>query len=71
MRKFFYGMRLRGFSIGTQPDRGLIGLVEHREALEKLHGIERQYHDILEYSRLLTNEECEDYELDYIGAMMS
>lgn len=70
MRKFFYGMRLRGFSIGTQPSRGLIGPV-NKEVIRKLYNVEREYHDILEYSMQLYDSECEDYDLDYIGAMMS
>lgn len=71
MRKFFYGMRLRGFSIGTQPERGLVGITEHRKIVEKLFRVEREYHDILEYFIPLSDKECEEYDLDYIGAMMN
>ena len=56
-----YGMRLRGFSPGCQPKQGL---VRREDATGR-------YHDILVYSRLLTDEELMDYELDYIGSEMS
>lgn len=53
-----YGMRLRGFSIGCQPMRGL----DHRE--DDPSG---RYHDLLVYNRQLTKDELRDYELDYLG----
>lgn len=53
-----YGMRLRGFSPGCQPKQGL---VRREDATGR-------YHDILVYSRLLTEKELDEYELDYIGA---
>ena len=53
-----YGMRLRGFSIGCQP---MDGFVERRDDLSG------KYHDILVYSRKLTETEIRDYELDFIG----
>ena len=56
--KYRYGMRLRGFSIGCQPMRGL----DRRE--DDPAG---KYHDILVYDRELTEQETRDYELDYIG----
>ena len=52
-----YGMRLRGFSIGCQPMNGLIDWQD----------TEGKYYSELTYSRKLTTEECEQYELDYIG----
>ena len=55
--RFLYGMRLRGFSIGCQPMDGLIERLDDKSGL---------YHDILAYSRQLTDKECEDYELDRI-----
>lgn len=56
--EYRYGMRLRGFSPGCQPKQGLI----------RREDAGTRYHDILVYSRLLTDEELRDYELDYIGA---
>lgn len=52
-----YGMRLRGFSIGCQPMKGIV----YRE--DDPTG---KYWDILVYSRKLTEQELHDYELDYI-----
>lgn len=54
---YYYGMRLRGFSLGAQPMKGIIS------ALEGIGG----YKNILKYSRPLTAEEIKDYELDYLG----
>lgn len=52
-------MRLRGCSIGAQPDGfEIIG-----------NTIEDKYYDLLAYDRVLTDEELKDYELDYIGVM--
>ena len=56
-----YGMRLRGFAPMCQPMRGL----DHRE-----DDVTGMYHDILVYTRLLTDEELKDYELDYLGEVM-
>lgn len=52
---FRYGMRLRGFSIGCQPMKGII------DAKDDPTGF---YHSILRYSRELTDQEMSDYELD-------
>lgn len=54
-KEFRYGMRLRGFSPMCQPMNGLL----RRE--DDLTG---KYHDILVYSRELTEKELRDYELD-------
>lgn len=59
--KFLYGMRLRGFSIGCQPMNGLIRREERPDIGTNL------YYDIIAYDRELTEEECKEYELDYIG----
>lgn len=59
VRKVYkYGMRLRGFSIGCQPMKGII---------ERQDDAEGKYHDILLYSRKLTDKECAEFELDYLG----
>lgn len=56
MAQFFkYGMRLRGFSIGCQPSKGIIDVMDDPCG---------KYYSILVYSRELTDKEVEDYELD-------
>lgn len=52
--KYFYGMRLRGFSPGCQPMDGFI----KREDSSK-----KAYYDVLVYERPLTKEEVEHYSL--------
>ena len=58
LHSFAYGMKLRGFSPGCQPQEGLFGTIG-KEAVEKT-----KYHDILLYNRRLTKQEREDYDLD-------
>ena len=53
--EYKYGMRLRGFSIGCQPMNGL---------LRREDDTTGDYHDVIVYSRELTDEELEQYELD-------
>lgn len=55
---YLYGMRLRGFSLGCQPMKGII---------ERRDDHTGKYYDLLVYSRKLTDEELERYELDYLG----
>ena len=55
---YVYGMRLRGFSIGCQPMKGLI---------KRMDDYTGNYHDLIGYDRELTEQELQDYELDYIG----
>lgn len=57
-KRFYYGMRLRGFSIGTAPTKGIIERQDDKSG---------RYWDILVYSRKLSETEAKDYELDYIG----
>lgn len=52
-----YGMRLRGFSPGCQPKEGLVECSDERIG---------RYHDVLLYSRKLSEKELNDYELDFI-----
>ncbi len=54
---YAYGMRMRGFSIGCQPLKGLIEYEPDRSG---------KYYDILYYGRELTEKELRDYELDRI-----
>ena len=51
--EYRYGMRLRGFSPGCQPMKGLL----RRED-------DKRYYDILIYERPLMDKELRDYELD-------
>lgn len=57
--EFRYGMRLRGFSIGCQPMRGLIRREDDNTG---------RYHDILVYDRRLSADEIDSYELSAITA---
>lgn len=57
---FLYGMRLRGFSPGCQPKNGLV---------ERQDDVTGKYYDILVYNRELTEDELENYELDFIGRL--
>ena len=60
-----YGMLHRPFSIGCQPMQGLI---ERQDAAGIIGSYGREYHDILIYSRKLTDEELKDYEMEEITA---
>ena len=55
--RWYYGMRLRGFSIGCQPKDGFV---------EREDDPDGNYWDIIVYNRPLTDEEVADYELDFI-----
>ena len=57
MREYLYGMRLRPAGPGAQPIKGLLRIAPGGG----------QYHDLLIYDRKLTDEELEEYELDYIN----
>ena len=57
MARYVYGMRLRGFSLGCQPMKGLY---------ERRDDQTGRYHDLLVYERELSDAELRDYELDYI-----
>lgn len=57
MARYCYGMRLRGFSIGCQPMDGLV---------ERQDDPTGKYYDVLVYNRILTVQELNDYELDYL-----
>ena len=52
--EYRYGMRLRGFSPGCQPKEGLVGREDGG----------MKYHDIVVYSRPLSDRELDDYEMD-------
>ncbi len=58
MKKYVYGMRLRGFSIGCQP---MNGFIERRDSHAE------NFYDVIVYSRLLTEQELKDYDLTFIG----
>lgn len=54
MKKYIYGMRLRGFSPGCQPLNGLVKIQDDPIG---------RYYNILTYNRPLTADEIENYEL--------
>lgn len=56
---YLYGMRLRGFSIGCQPMKGLLRRMDD--------WFPDRYYDVLVYDRRLTADETDAYELDFIG----
>lgn len=55
---YVYGMRLRGFSPGCQPKEGWIDT--EADPLD-------DYWNILIYNRKLSDQECKEYDLDYLG----
>ena len=55
MDEYKYGMRLRGFSLGCQPMKGLIGYRDDPTG---------KYYNILLYSRNLEEWELKNFELD-------
>lgn len=55
---YWYGMRLRGYSPGCQPNNGLI---EARDVVGD------EYYNILVYTRKLTYAEEYQYDLEYLG----
>lgn len=52
-----YGMRIRGFSIGCQPE-GVVRRLDDQSG---------RFWDIIVYDRELTEEEIRHYSLTYIG----
>ena len=58
MTEYRYGMRLRGFSPGCQPMKGLLRREDGG----------RKYHDIIVYDHPLTEKELRDYELDDLNS---
>lgn len=62
--RYFYGMRLRGFSPGCQPSDGFLEVVDEHDFV----GLKRSsgYWDLIVYNRKLSDDELGEYELDYI-----
>lgn len=54
---YVYGMKLRGFSIGCQPNKGFV---------KRIDSTNSKYYDLVEYNRKLTEEEVQRYGLDLI-----
>ena len=63
IRGYVYGMRLRGYSPGAQPD-GVTWWDDEPDEwpLEKGKG----YHCLIGYDRELTEKEMQDYDLDFL-----
>ena len=59
MARYTYGMRLRGFSIGCQPQ----GVIEWEDTDRAKTG----YWSIIKYERKLTDDELKSYSLDFVG----
>ena len=57
MKYYYYGMKMRGFSIGCQPMNGLV---------KRLNSDNDDYWDILVYNRKLTDRELRMFELECI-----
>ena len=55
--RWYYGMRLRGFSIGCQPKEGFV---------EREDDPDGKYWDVIIYDRPLSDREVADYDLDFI-----
>ena len=53
-----YGMRARGFAPWCQPTKALVMGKDDESG---------QYHSILFYSEPLTQQQLEEFELDYLG----
>ena len=58
MTLYKYGMRLRPFGIGCQPKGFYIGVDVDGNS---------KYWSFVWYEKPLTKEQCEQYELDYLG----
>lgn len=56
-----YGMKSRGFSPGCQPMDGLVAFEDDKEGI---------YYSILYYSRKLTDDEIESYELKFLEVVI-
>ena len=54
---FYYGMRLRGFSPGCQPMDGFV---------ERQDDWTGKYWDILVYDHMLSDADCDHYDLEFI-----
>ena len=55
---YFYGMRLRPFGPGCQPNKGFLDVTEDQH--------DQGYHNILLYERKLSEKEISNYELDFL-----
>lgn len=64
-KTYMYGMRLRGFSLGAQPMKGLTRVLD--KASKENFDSANIYHDLIEYDRELTEKEIEIYDLDLIN----
>jgi hypothetical protein len=54
--RYYYGMKYRGCSIGTQPSMGMMG---YQDVDKETSG----YYSIVYYDRPLSDDEIRDYEL--------
>lgn len=57
--EYEYGMRLRGYGVGCQPKKGLVGFSYSDK--------QNKYYNYLYYDRKLSDAEMKQYELDFLG----
>ena len=68
---FLYGMRLRPVGIGCQPTEGYIQRYEAEDLGFLRENEIARYHDVIAYSRKLSEEETRHFSLDYLGATVA
>ena len=68
---FVYGMRLRPVGIGCQPKDGFVQRYEAEDLGFLRENEIARYHDVIAYSRKLSEEETRHFSLDYLGAMVA
>ena len=68
---FVYGMRLRPVGIGCQPTEVYIQRYEAEDLGFLRENEIARYHDVIAYSRKLSEEEIRHFSLDYLGAMVA
>lgn len=61
MSRYYYGMRLRGFAPMCQPKEGFV---------DRMDDPDEKYWDIIVYDRVLSKKELQDYELDFLQAVI-
>lgn len=63
MRLFRYGMKRRAFGFGNQPESGFYVVDRNWELFKK-------YFDIIVYQRILTEDECRVFDLEFLGEVI-
>lgn len=63
MRLFRYGMKRRAFGFGNQPESGFYVVDRNLELF-------KTYFDIIVYQRILTEDECRVFDLEFLGEVV-